>query len=732
MKRHGAMLSLLVLVPLGASAQDTCKTVPYYEPLATPPGWALSADGTRLVAGAPSNSTVSVLTDYLRRSNTDVKALGDFGYSVSVDGDWMAVGAPADGTGSAYVVDLLTGRQQSLSAPDLRPGDRFGASVSIAGDWLAVGAPDRNTRAGAAYLFKRSGSGWTLTDLRAEDGRSYDTFGASVAVSSEGTVVVGAPYADDLKVFYNFGAAYVFEGGMQKAKLLAADTFRKGDIQFGSAVAIEGGLIAVGAPGDDVAGQDAAGSAYLFTRDGGTWSSKAQRSALIPVGQQPAKGRQLGTSVDIENGVVAVGAPFEKGGEGSAWLFDKNGRQIRECLSCPGVGLGRSVALWNGKVFLGGRSAVAGCFEIPPLKPDLTCELETLPATVVAGGTAAYTVRVTNRGPGTAEPARLEVETPPELSASCAPEGCSVPIPAEKSRNFVISFTLPPGCSSPISIQPRFSVRSGTGETEDCSPPPILVQRPRMDLVCRKSGPEFVEPGGRVVYQVEVTNNGCKPFRDVDVSDPAPPFLERDCGGSACASRIARIEPGETRNVSFAFRVSPDYSHTAIMNVASIVQAKPPEADMENNSCTARTEVRCPGLPLGIQGSVEGEKSEIPEGSIFTYHLRLANGGPGVLEDGPRSELIQTSRFNFLSSEIVAGGGQLYLGCPSGCPFGDLHWNGSIPRCGNVDIQVTATADHAGEFCLDATFVDLDGRLRPATPYCFRIVPGISLPSGGR
>jgi uncharacterized repeat protein (TIGR01451 family) len=715
MRNLSARLGLMILVPLAARAQPGCQL------LDTHPASALSVDGLQLVAAGAEG--VRLLETGEPQTTTVIDSVP--GAAVSVSSVWMAVGVPTSGVVHLYHREAGGWeRRKSLTG---RPGSRFGASVALGDHWLAVGAPeDGAVREGLVYIF--SSPAWTpVKTIPSGDGRLNDRFGASVAVDGD-TIAVGAPYADDLKEYYNFGAVYVFTAPdwNHPVKLRASETFRKGDIQFGASVAVQKGLLVVGAPGDDPAGKESAGSAYLFKQDG-TWS---KLSDLLPE-DEPKPGRQLGTSVAIDGSFIAVGAPF--GGNGGAvYRFHLNGQWKDLCTGCGASELGRSVALLKGDAFLGGPSGAGGCFEIPPLKPDLTCELETLPATVVAGGTAAYTVRVTNRGPGTAEPARLEVETPPELSASCAPEGCSVPIPAEKSRNFVISFTLPPGCSSPISIQPRFSVRSGTGETEDCSPPPILVQRPRMDLVCRKSGPEFVEPGGRVVYQVEVTNNGCKPFRDVDVSDPAPPFLERDCGGSACASRIARIEPGETRNVSFAFRVSPDYSHTAIMNVASIVQAKPPETDMENNSCTARTEVRCPGLPLGIQGSVEGEKSEVPEGSIFTYHLRLANGGPGVLEDGPRSELIQTSRFNFLSSEIVAGGGQLYLGCPSGCPFGDLHWNGSIPPCGNVDIQVTAIADHAGEFCLDATFVDLDGRLRPATPYCFRIVPGISLPSGGR
>lgn len=713
-------LSLLLLVPLAASAAEPCNPVPYDLPSASPPGLSLSANGAWLAAAGQSR--VHLFKDPLAEPVASVEG----GEAVSIHGSRMAVGS-----GGAVRVYRNEGDEWQPVMPVLegRTGTRFGASVAIGDQWLVVGAPeDGASRDGAAYVY----SATTLMlerVLRPGDGRLNDRFGASVAVDGN-TIVVGAPYADDLQVFYNFGAAYVFDARTDApiAKLQADTTFRQGDIQFGASVAVRGNSIVVGAPGDDPSRNESAGSAHLFHRGQGGWSKKAE---LTHSG--PSPGRQLGISVAIDEAGIAVGAI----GDGSAYFFTLDGNPDGQC-GCGGH-FGRSVALWtrgeDREVFLGDTGGVKGCFKVQhDPEPDLTCELEALPASVVAGGTAAYKVRVTNRGTGPAEPARLEVEAPRDLSAGCTPKGCSAPISAGESRSFVVSFTLPPGCSSPPSIAPRFFVLSGTGEKEDCSPPPILVQRPKMDLVCRKSGPESVEPGGRVVYQVDVTNNGCEPFRDVDISDPAPPFLERDCGGygSACASRIARIEPGETRNVSFAFRIPSDYPHTAIMNVASIVQAKPPEAEPGNNSCTVRTEVRCPGLPLGVQATVEGEKSEVVEGRTFTFHLRLANGGPGVLEDGPRSELIQTTGFNFLSWEIVAGGGQLYYGGASGFPMQDLHWNGTIPRCGNVDILVTATADHAGEYCLDATFVDLDGRLRPATPYCFRVVPDISLPSGGR
>ncbi len=230
MRRHCAMLGLLVLVPLAAPAQETCKPVPYNASSTSPPGLALSADDSRLVAGSPSENKVSVFKDpFAEPDGSPLKGSGGFGASVSVNGGWMAVGAPEEGgVGAVYLVDSK-GMKRPLPPPGLRPGARFGASVALGKNWLVVGAPeDGAAREGAAYVF--STHTWELEKtLHPADGRLNDRFGTAVAVD-ENTVVVGAPYADDLKVFYNFGAVYVFDAGSgaQTAKLRAADDIPPG------------------------------------------------------------------------------------------------------------------------------------------------------------------------------------------------------------------------------------------------------------------------------------------------------------------------------------------------------------------------------------------------------------------------------------------------------------------------------------------------------------------------
>jgi len=89
--------------------------------------------------------------------------------------------------------------------------------------------------------------------------------------------------------------AWAFE-----AKLTAADG-QSGDF-FGGDLSLSGDLAIVGAMGDDDAG-DAGGSAYLFRREGNSWSQQQKLSAHDASG-----GEEYGCSVAIQNGVALVGS----------------------------------------------------------------------------------------------------------------------------------------------------------------------------------------------------------------------------------------------------------------------------------------------------------------------------------------------------------------------------------------------------------------------------------------
>jgi glutamate synthase domain-containing protein 3 len=179
------------------------------------------------------------------------------------------------------------------------------------------------SNAGSAYVFTRSGGTWSQQDhLFADDAAAGDAFGDSVAIDGN-AIVVGATYDDTAAGLYA-GSAYVFTRfdpfgtWPQVAHLFADDAYL--DDLFGDSVAISGNTIVVGADNDDTAAGSNAGSAYVFTRSGGTWSQQDHLFA-----DDAAAGDGFGGSVAISGDTIVVGEEYDDtaagNDAGSAYVF---------------------------------------------------------------------------------------------------------------------------------------------------------------------------------------------------------------------------------------------------------------------------------------------------------------------------------------------------------------------------------------------------------------------------
>ena len=165
------------------------------------------------------------------------------------------IGANAD-QGSAYVF-VRSGsswiQQAKLTATDGAANDLFGNSVAISGDYALVGAPyddiGANTQQGSAYVFVRSGSSWTQQQkLTAADGAANDNFGNSVAISGD-YALVGAPY-DDIGANIQQGSAYVFKRtGTGWSPVRPVIDNSPANTRNGNGVGISNGTFIIGGPG---------------------------------------------------------------------------------------------------------------------------------------------------------------------------------------------------------------------------------------------------------------------------------------------------------------------------------------------------------------------------------------------------------------------------------------------------------------------------------------------------
>jgi uncharacterized repeat protein (TIGR01451 family) len=259
-----------------------------------------------------------------------------FGSAVAVEGGTAAVGAFQENgpggpsQGAAYVFVNAGGYwvfQQKLVAGGGSMGDQFGTSIAISGDTVVVGAPYKDdvlNDKGAAYVFVRSGSTWTEQQkLAASDGAGSDQFGWRVSISGD-TITAGAPFRDGPGQ-PNSGAAYVFVRSgttWTEQQILTASDGAPGN-QLGSGVSVSGDSAVIGATLGEGASADA-GAAYAFVRSGATWSEQQKLTA-----SDGAPGDAFGDAAAIAGDTVVVGAPAAtvggQGGAGSAYVFVRSG-----------------------------------------------------------------------------------------------------------------------------------------------------------------------------------------------------------------------------------------------------------------------------------------------------------------------------------------------------------------------------------------------------------------------
>ncbi len=192
------------------------------------------------------------------------------------------------------------------------------ATHQISGDRVIVGLGSSTVK---IYDFSDPGS-VAEAKITASDGAANDNFGNAVGIKGN-TAIVGAVLDDSPAS--NAGSAYVFSQSgsswSQKLRLTASDA-SAGD-NFGASVDVFTNYAVIGARMNDDMG-DASGSAYIFRRTSTSW---VQHAKLLPA--DGAAGDHFGNSVAIYGNTAVVGAPDDdisgSANAGSAYIFKYNG-----------------------------------------------------------------------------------------------------------------------------------------------------------------------------------------------------------------------------------------------------------------------------------------------------------------------------------------------------------------------------------------------------------------------
>jgi len=252
----------------------------------------------------------------------DTTSVSQFGYAVSLYGKTAAIGwpriYPAPGFSTTGMVVIYTennagqwSKAVNVTLTNYASYEFAGTSVSLLGTTLVVGAPGdwyrtSGTSAGRVEVFTGSSSTWTSQgSLTASDGVKWDQFGWSVAQSAN-TIVVGAPAHADSDgmggTVSQAGAAYVFvKNGAtwsQEAELVPPTPTVNGKFGYSVAAAADDKVV-IGASGTK--------QLFMYTRSGATWTLAATYTAC--------NSGSIGASLSA-SGNLAVSAST------SAWVFD--------------------------------------------------------------------------------------------------------------------------------------------------------------------------------------------------------------------------------------------------------------------------------------------------------------------------------------------------------------------------------------------------------------------------
>jgi hypothetical protein len=250
----------------------------------------------------------------------------------------IGISAPARG-------DSALAQHAYLKGMSVGTSDNFGKTVAVSGDTLVVGSPGEDStlpgingggghQSGAVFVFVRDGGGWRLqAHLKASNSGASDEFGWSVAISGD-TLVVGAHDEDGSNDSLGAsGAAYVFvrEGTTWSEQAYLKASNAEVSDRFGYAVAVSGETVVVTSRGES---SDATG----VNGDEANNNAQASGAAYVFVRDGTAwsqqaylkssrnqAGQQFGVSVGVSGDSVVVGAYGEDGYTGAVYVFVRDG-----------------------------------------------------------------------------------------------------------------------------------------------------------------------------------------------------------------------------------------------------------------------------------------------------------------------------------------------------------------------------------------------------------------------
>jgi len=196
----------------------------------------------------------------------------------------------------------------------------------VDGNTAIIGGPYDNLvvndGAGAAWIFTRQGSSWSQQAKLVGTGATGNANqGWSVSLSGDGdTAVVGGFNDNDAA-----GAAWIFtrqgSSWSQQAKLVGTGATSNAEQGFSVSLSADGNTAIVGGLNDQNGAEF--GSTWVFTRTGKVWSQQGPKLVATDATGSAAQG--FAVSLSANGNAAVVGGPADNNGLGAAWIFTRLG-----------------------------------------------------------------------------------------------------------------------------------------------------------------------------------------------------------------------------------------------------------------------------------------------------------------------------------------------------------------------------------------------------------------------
>jgi hypothetical protein len=243
------------------------------------------------------------------------------------------------------------------------PNSRFGSSIAMAGDLIVVGAPLYD-ELGLVTMYEITSNGYEY--IASVEGASYkdqsSEFGFDVAIEG-GLILVGAPGNSPVD---GGGSVSLYSRDNNSLSLVwSVENGGHSEARFGASVAMNEGQIAIGVPGpyqdDPNVDEDERGRVELYSRTGASGEFKFELSGTIET-DLPSPGDQCGQDIQMRQNLLVIGAPGtsiagDSSGMGMIYQYSPSGNTWRKWTSII-AGSASSGGHFGTSVAIGNRGAV--------------------------------------------------------------------------------------------------------------------------------------------------------------------------------------------------------------------------------------------------------------------------------------------------------------------------------------------------------------------------------------